>query len=121
MITVDYVAKTIAKVHSMSDVSELNIIPSKGLGTKYTAMLMDVIGYKNYTFVSEPHPPRNSVEAIYQTKVAPSFGSYLMEDEYIFDNSKLLEIMGEDSIPNLEKEYGQMIQFAKDQKFEGLE
>ncbi len=121
MISVDYVAKTIAKVYSMSDIGELNIIPAKGLGTKYTAMLMDVIGYKNYKFVSEPHPPRNEVEAMYQMKVAPSFGTYLMEDEYQFDNSKLLNIMGENSIPALEKEYGEMIQFAKDQMFKGLE
>ena len=121
MISVDYVAKTIAKVYSMSNVTELNIIPSKGLGKKYTAMLLDVIGYKNYNFVSEPHPPRNEVEGMYQMKVAPSFGTYLMEDEYIFDNSRLLEIMGEDSIPDLAKEYRAMIQFAKDQMFKGLE
>lgn len=121
MISVDYVAKTIAKVHSMSDVSELNIIPSKGLGAKYTAMLMDVIGYENYKFVTEPHPPRNEVEGMYQMKVAPSFGTYLMEDEYFFDNSQLLSIMGENSLPDLEKYYGEMIQFAKDQRFRGLE
>ena len=121
MISVDYVAKTIAKVYSMSDVPELNIIPAKGLGTKYTAMLMDVVGYTNYTFVSEPHPPRNEVEAMYQMKVAPSFGTYLMEDEYYFDNSRLLEIMGADSIPDLEKDYFDMIQFAKNQMFKGLE
>lgn len=121
MIPVDYVAKTIAKVHSMSDVPELNIISSKGLGTKFTAMLMDVIGYTNYTFVSEPHPPRNEIEAMYQKKVAPSFGSYLMEDQYFFDNTHLLEIMGKNSIPDLAKEYSEMIQFAKDQMFQGLE
>ena len=79
------------------------------------------MGYKNYKFVSEPNPPRNEIEAMYQKKVAPSFGSYLMEDEYFFDNSRLLEIMGEDSIPYLAKEYSEMIQFAKDQMFKGLE
>lgn len=121
MISVDYVAKTIVKVYSMSDVPELNIIPAKGLDKKYTAMLMDVVGYKNYKFVSEPHPPRNEIEAMYQLKVAPSFGTYLMEDEYFFDNSRLLQIMGEDSIPDLEKDYRKMIQFAKDQMFRGLE
>lgn len=121
MISVDYVAKTIAKVYSMSNVPELNIIPSKGLDKKYTAMLMDVVGYKNYKFISEPHPPRNEVEAMYQMKVAPSFGTYLMEDEYFFDNSKLLEIMGENSMPDLEKNYQYMIQFARDQMFRGLE
>ena len=121
MVSVDYVAKTIAKVYSMSDVPELNIIPAKGLGIKYTAMLMDVIGYTNYTFVSEPHPPRNEVEAMYQKKVAPSFATYLMEDEYFFDNTRLLDIMGKDSIPDLESDYADMIKFAKNQMFKGLE
>lgn len=121
MISVDYVAKTIAKVYAMANVTELNIIPTKGLDKKYTALLLDVVGYKNYNFVSKSHPPRNEVEAMYLAKVAPSFGSYLIEDEYLFDNSQLLEIMGEDSIPDLAKYYQKMIQFAKDQKFRGLE
>jgi len=121
MIPVDYVAKTIAKVYAMSDVSELNIVPSQGLNKDFTAMLMDVIGYKNYQFVDQPQPPRHDIEAMYQAKVAPSFGTYLLESAYQFDNTQLLDIMGEDSIPNLEDEYAQMIQFAKDQGFRGLE
>lgn len=121
MISVDYVAKTVSTVYAMPDVPELNIIPAKGLGTKHIAMLLDVIGYKNYKFQSEIAPPRNEVEAMYQKKVAPSFGTYLMEDEYYFDNKRLLEIMGANSIPDLEADYADMIKFAKDHAFKGLE
>lgn len=118
LVSVDYVAKSIARLFTKNDVEQINIIPKNGCGIEEISSLMDVVGYDNYKFVNSQTEARDKIEAIYKNKVATSFEPYISNEYYEFDNSKLLKIMGQIKMPDVKLNFKQLIGYAKANFFE---
>ena len=118
LVSVDYVAKSIAKAYSNSYIKELNIIPRKGSNVSQIRNLLKVVGYDNYQFVENHAPPQNPYQRAYQSKVAPSFEPYINEEAFEFDNSQLLRLMKEVDMPIVDEHFHALISYAVDKGFE---
>jgi len=117
LISVDYVAKVIAHLYNNDIVNELNIVPQKGVDRSYIAKMLEIVGYDNYTFVNEKTPAQNKIERVYQSKVEDSFGAYISEAEYTYDNELLLSLTAHISMPDVSTHYDELITFAREQGF----
>ena len=82
--------------------------------------MLSIVGYDNYTFVNEKTPAQNKVERVYQSKVEDSFGAYISEAEYTYDNELLLSLTAGISIPDVSAQYDELITFAREQGFRSL-
>jgi hypothetical protein len=115
---VDFVAKTICKAYTESDIKELNIIPRKGCGRDQIKLLLKVVGYDNYQFVTENSIPQNPYQRAYQSKVAPSFEPYINEEAFEFDNKQLLSLMGNVDFPDVNDHFESLISYAVEGDFD---
>ncbi|MGK0317404.1 MAG: nucleoside-diphosphate-sugar epimerase [Saprospiraceae bacterium] len=118
LISVDYVAKSIAKAYSESYIKELNIIPRKGCDGSQIRNLLKVVGYNNYQFVLNHTPPQNIYQRAYQSKVAPSFEPYINDQAFEFDNDILTTLMKDVDLPVVDDHFESLISYAVESDFE---
>jgi len=121
LVSVDYVSKTIVNLYKNDAVNQLNIIPQKGCGVNEISSLMDVVGYKNYKFVSDRTAAKDKIESIYQSKVANSFEPYISDGYYEYDNSRLLKLMKAYNMPDVKHNFKKLISFAKNNSFKQIQ
>lgn len=118
LVSVDFVAKMICKAYIESAIKELNIIPRKGCGRDQIKLLLKVVGYDNYQFVTENSIPQNPYQRAYQSKVAPSFEPYINEEAFEFDNKQLLSLMGNVYFPDVNDHFESLISYAVEGDFD---
>jgi|TARA_R110000737_G_scaffold353274_1_gene403728 nucleoside-diphosphate-sugar epimerase len=118
LVSVDYVAKSIAKAYTDSCIKELNIIPRQGCKASQIRSLLKVVGYDNYQFVGNHAPPQNPFQRAYQSKVAPSFEPYINNEAFEFDNDQLLTLLEDVNMPNVDDHFQALISYAVDKNFE---
>lgn len=117
LVPVDYVAKAvIAALHT--PISELNIVPAVGCPVQESiATMLSIVGYPHYSFVDQLAAPTDRLQRAYQEKVVSSFGKYIQDAPYTFDNSQLLSLMAETPMPEVRSAFGALIQYAADRSF----
>ena len=118
LVSVDFVAKTVAKAYSNSSIKELNIIPRFGSNESKIRLLLQTVGYSNYKFVKEHTEAQNPYQRAYQSKVAPSFEPYINDEAFEFDNEPLNLLMADYNMPNVDDQFESLIQDAVSRNFE---
>ena len=117
LVSVDYVAKAIIRSYINPTIDQLNIIPKSGLEKNYIQKLLNVVGYKNYTFVDIHTEPTTPYQRAYQSKVAPSFEPYINDDAFVFDNTILRELMTDIPMASVNNHFESLIQYAVENDF----
>lgn len=118
VISVDYVAKAIARAIYRDDIVQMNIANSKSVPLHFSLYKMiEFNGFKNYSVVKEIPRDMNELEMAYYSKLGNISTPYLYDDTFEFDTRKVRELMADYAEPNIEEQTDRILQFAKDQKF----
>ena len=117
LVPVDYVAKAIVRALDTT-ILELNIVPATGCPVAQSIeTMLSIVGYSAYTFVRELQPTADRLLRAYEARVVSSFGRYIQDAPYTFDNTTLLALMEDTPMPSVEAHFAALMQYAADRDF----
>lgn len=117
----DYVAKVITRVFDNNDIKELNISDSENFSMPLLiSQIMNSTGFEKYVLNDKVSDSFNEVERLYYHTAGAQFTPYLNTPQHRFDTSQLIEIMSDLKLPDVRKNFNNILQFANNHNFKDL-
>lgn len=118
VIPVDYVAKAVVAAIHQDDIFQMNIAHSKSVPLSFSfPAMVELNGYKNYSFVKEIPQDLNMLEALYYSEVGNISTPYLYDDPFEFDTRTVRKLLAHIPEPDIIESTESIFKFAVSQQF----